>query len=149
MTEASLQGVLLLVVMAFLFVFSMGGQIWPVIFLGVVFIGLLSSIVKAVAWARRVIRGYLSNSSVVMQVEFEVGEKVPKGYKGIPEGPTPCYAVLTLKGQEQKVLIHPAIFKTEILRSHDGNARVYFIGDRQPCAIETSVGVAWVSQSVS
>ena len=62
-----------------------------------------------------------------MEVQFQVGERYcPKGYKGIPEGPTPCYAVLKEKGQKRKVLIHPAIFKTEILRSNDGNAHGLF-----------------------
>ena len=142
--EVILKGLLLLIVAAFLCVFSFGEQVWPSIFLGIVFIVLLGSILRAVVWSRRVIGGYLLNPPIAMQVVFQVGETVPHGYQGIPDGPTPCYAVLRTKGRKRKVLIHPGIFKTEILRSHDGNAQVYFIRDRQPCAVETRVGVAWV-----
>jgi len=148
-TEASLKGVLLLAVVAFLCVFSLGRQTWPTVFFGIVFVALLGSIVRTLTWARRVIMGYVSSSPVAMEVQFQVGEILPEGYKGIPEGPTPCYAVLKEKGQKRRVLLHPAIFKTEILRSNDGNAMVYFIGDHRPCAIETRAGVAWVYRSVS
>src|SRR4249919_1893935 len=84
-TEAGLKGVLLLAVVAFLCVFSLGRQTWPTVFFGIVFVVLLGSIVRTLTWARRVIMGYVSSSPVAMEVQFQVGERLPEGYKGIPE----------------------------------------------------------------
>ena len=81
-TEASLKGVLLLAVVAFVCVFSLGRQTWPPVFFGIVSVVLLGSIVRRLTWARRVIMGYVSSSPVAMEVQFQVGEILPDGGSG-------------------------------------------------------------------
>jgi hypothetical protein len=123
---------------------SLNGQVWPAIIAGVVAVVYLVSLFRTFLWGARASRAYLSNSPATCHVRFEMDREVPVGFVGLPDGPQSCYAILRGDGPEQKVKVHPLIFKTRILTHHDGAASVYGNQKRRPYVIETKEGSAWV-----
>jgi hypothetical protein len=110
---------------------------------GIVLALFTASLIKEVIWCLRATRAFLSSIPVPFEVKFLIDWALPPGYVGCPQGPTPCYAILKIDGFEQRVRIHPQIFKSQIMNLHDGRAMVYSLAE-QPYAIETRVGMAWV-----
>jgi len=137
-------GSLSLGAVAFLCLFSLGGKVWPLIIAGFVLALFLVFVAKEVIWGIRATKAYLLNAPFPSHVKFKIEWNLPPGFVGCPEGPTPCYAYLKSEGPEEKVEIHPLIFKTRIMECHDGTALVYSLSNR-PYVIQTNVGVAWVT----
>ncbi len=136
--------VITMAALGFLSIHVLSGRAWAGI-LGIAVIGIfLMAITKEVIWGVSATTAYLKSAPLAVQVRFRTGWDLPPGFKGAPEGPTPCYAYASESGPEQKLQIHPLIFKTDILKQHDGTAVVYQLKDHRPYAIETRAGVAWV-----
>lgn len=138
-----LSGLLSIGAAVFFCLLSLKWEIWPSIIAGVVLALFTASLMKDVIWGIRATRAFLSSVPVPAEVKFFIDWELPPGYVGCPQGPTPCYAILKSDGFEQRVRIHPQIFKSRILNLHDGRAMVYSLAER-PYAIETRVGLAWV-----
>jgi len=136
-------GLLSLGAAAFFCLLSLKWEIWPLMIAGVVLALFTTSLAKEVIWGFYATQAFLSSVPVPSEVRFVIDWELPPGYVGCPEGPTPCYAFLKSDGSEQKVRIHPSIFKSRILNLYDGRAMVYGLAER-PYAIETRVGLAWV-----
>jgi hypothetical protein len=138
-----LSGVLTLGAVAFFCLLSLKWEVWPLIIAGIVLALFTASLIKEVIWCLRATRAFLSSVPVPFEVKFLIDWELSPGYVGCPQGPTPCYAILKSDGAEQRVRIHPQIFKSRILNLHDGRAMVYSLAER-PYAIETRGGLAWV-----
>jgi hypothetical protein len=128
---------------------SLNGQVWPATIAGVVAVVYLASLFRTFLWGARASRAYLSNSPATCHVRFEMDREVPAGFVGLPDGPQSCYAILRGDGPEQKVKVHPLIFKTRILTDHDGTASVYGNEKRRPYVIETKEGSVWVVEWIN
>lgn len=142
--DGLLLGFLSLVAVAFLWLYSLSGKLWPLVGAGFILAFFLAFASKEVIWGIRATMAYLLHEPFRSQVQFKIEWNLSPGFVGCPEGSTPCFAYLKSEGLEQMVEIHPSIFKTRIMDCHDGTALIYYSANR-PYVIQTNVGVAWIT----
>jgi hypothetical protein len=131
---------------AFIFLFWISKSFIPLFLLIIITLVLIVSIIFDINWAIGVVRYYRTQTPRTVAVRFQVGE-AGEDYR-MRSHPTPCYAFLGEGREVLKVKVHPIIFKSDILHSHDGIAKVYFNPkSRRPSVIETNKGLVWVFRS--